>query len=92
MRNGSVAIVPLFLAIVMLFWLIWFMGGADDSLHRVNEIENLQHLQEQLLLPAMKRRYELAAEADWSLSDEDLELAVDTNYIDQMMILNKIQE
>jgi hypothetical protein len=88
MRKGSVAIVPLFLAIVTLFWFIWFMGGENDNLHRVNELENLHHLQERLLLPAMKRRYELA-EADPSLSDVQLDEAVDA-YIDEMMVLNEI--
>lgn len=89
MRKGSVAIVPLFLAIVTLFWFIWFMGGENDNLHRVNEIEHLHHLQERLLLAAAKRRYELA-DADPGLSDESLDTAVDT-FIDEMMVLNNVQ-
>ncbi len=90
MRKGSAAIIPLFLAVVALFWFIWFMGGANDNLHRVNELKNLHHLQERLLLSAVKRRYELA-EADPSLSDAELDAAVDA-YIDQMMLLNKIHQ
>ncbi len=88
MRKASAAIGPLFLAIISLFWFIWFMGGANDNLHRVNEVENLQHLQERLLVAAVKRRYELA-EVDPSLNDAELDSEVDT-YIDEMMVLNKI--
>ena len=58
MRNGVAAIIPLFFAIVMLFAFIAFMGGAGDSLHTVNNVERLQHLQTKLLLPALKKKYE----------------------------------
>ncbi len=55
MRKASAAIVPLFLAIMTLFWFAYIMGGGADTLHRVNEIEDLQHLQERLLPAAMKK-------------------------------------
>ena len=55
MRNGSAAIVPLLLAVMALFWFIWIMGGSADTLHRVNKVEDLQHLQERLLPAAMKK-------------------------------------
>ncbi len=89
MRNGSAAIVPLFLAISLLFWFIWFLGGSNDQLHRINEVEHLQHLQERLILPAVKFRYELKV-ANPSMSDVELDTQTDA-YIDQMMVLNKIQ-
>jgi len=55
MRKASAAMVPLFLAIMTLFWFAYIMGGGADTLHRVNEIEDLQHLQERLLPAAMKK-------------------------------------
>lgn len=87
-RRGSVAIVPLLLAISLLFMFIWFLGGANDNLHKVNQIENLQHIQDRLLQAAIQKRYELE-EADPSLTDEELDKAVDT-YIKEMMKVNGI--
>ena len=55
MRKGSVAIVPIFLAIMVLFWFIWFLGGESDQLHKITQIENLQHLQERLLTASIQR-------------------------------------
>jgi hypothetical protein len=57
MRNGVAAIVPLMFAIVVLFMFIMFMGGASDTQKAVNSVENLQHLQSKLLLPALKKKY-----------------------------------
>ncbi len=90
MRRGSAAIVPLFLAIVLLFWFIWFLGNANDNLHKVNQIENLQHTQERLLQAAMQKRYEIE-EANPNLSDEELDAQVD-KYIKEMMKLNNIDK
>jgi hypothetical protein len=89
-RRGSVAIVPLFLAITLLFWFIWFLGGANDNLHKVNQIENLQHTQDRLLQAAIQKRYELEA-ADPTLSDDELDNQVDT-YIKEMMKVNDIDD
>jgi len=94
MRKGSVALVPLFLAIVVLFWFIAFMGGANDNLHAVNNVENLRHLQGKLLLSAMKHRYDLEAEAKaqgTSLSEAELNQRVN-GYINFMMVQNKVQQ
>lgn len=94
MRNASVAIVPLFLAVLLLFWFIAFMGGASDTLHSVNNVENLQHLQKKLLVSAMRYRYALeseAREAGTILTDAELDAQVNV-YINQIMVLNKIQE
>jgi hypothetical protein len=93
-REGSVAIVPLFLAVMLLFWFIAFMGGANDTLHSVNNVENLQHLQKKLLVSAMRYRYHLeqeARDAGVSLTDEQIDLQVNA-YINEIMVLNKIQE
>ncbi len=90
MRRGSVAIVPLFLAIISLFWFIAFMGNANDTLHAVNNVENLQSLQRNLLIPAMKYRYE-AFRADESLDDDTLDADSQT-YVNEMMVINKIQK
>ncbi|QSZ41957.1 hypothetical protein GJV85_07495 [Sulfurimonas aquatica] len=90
MRKGSIAIVPIMLSILVMFWFIWFLGGESEQLQSISEHENLQHLQENLLVAAVKRRYALA-EADPSLTDAELDRLVD-DYIDQVMVLNKIQE
>lgn len=90
MRRGSVAIVPLILAIFALFWFILFMGGENDNLHKISNLQNLQHLQERLLLAAMKRRYELEkANPNWTKTE--LDSAVNL-YIHDIMIINKIDE
>ena len=90
MRRGSVAIVPLFLAIALLFWFIWFLGGANDNLHKVNQLENLQHTQDRLLQAAIQKRYELE-EADQTLTDDELDAQVDT-YIKEIMKVNSIDD
>jgi len=96
MRNGSVAIVPILIAVLSLFWFIWFMGGADDNLHKVSEIENLQHLQERLLPAAMKRYVELRAayiEAGQTEALAESNAKTDTDlYIHNMMKNNKIDD
>lgn len=60
MRNASAAIVPLFLAIMLLFWFIWFLGGESDNLHKTTELTHVHKLQDKLLEAAIIRRYELA--------------------------------
>lgn len=57
MRKGSAAIVPLFIGIMLLFWAIMFLGSGGDTLHSVNKVENLSHLQTKLLVPAVKKYY-----------------------------------
>jgi len=59
-------------------------------LHKVNQIENLQHLQDRLLQSAIIKRYELA-EADPSLTDDELDAAVD-KYIKEIMKVNGIDK
>lgn len=90
MRRASVAFVPLMLGIFILFWFIWFMGGENDNLHRINEVENLQHLQERLLLAAVKHRYDVSRENP-NFTEAELDAAVNI-YIQNMMKLNGIDE
>jgi len=93
MRKGSVALVPLFLAIMVLFWFIAFMGGANDNLHAVNNVEHLRHLQGQLLRSAMEQRYKLEEEARANgvvLSEDELNQKVN-DYINFVMVQNKVQ-
>lgn len=59
MRNGIAAIVPLFLAIMLLFWVIWFLGGESDNLHKTTNLTHLHKVQDKLLEAAIYRRYEL---------------------------------
>lgn len=90
MRRGSAALVPLLLAIMLLFWFIWFMGGESDNLHQVTQLENLQHTQERLIIAACRKKQELH-DANASLSDKQLNKKVN-NYIHNIMKLNKIDE
>lgn len=90
MRNGSAALVPLLLAIMLLFWFIWFMGGESDNLHKVNQLGNLHHTQERLVIAALRKKQELR-DANASLSDAELNEKVN-QYIHNIMILNKIDE
>ncbi len=90
MRKGSVAIVPLFLAISLLFWFIWFMGSENDNLHTVNQIANLQHLQDRLALAAVQKRYELEEiNPTWDKTKIEDEVSV---YIHNIMKINQIDE
>jgi len=87
MRNGVAAIIPLFFAIVMLFAFIAFMGGAGDSLHTVNNVERLQHLQTKLLLPALKKKYEEERESGLSPTASSASAGA---YVKKMMYKNDI--
>lgn len=93
MRNGSAALIPLFIAVMSLFWFIMFMGSSDDDLHTINNVSNLQKLQEKLLISSVKYRYKAKAEADeqnLTLSEQQLDQKVDA-YIEYIMIENKIE-
>ena len=88
MRNGSAAIVPLFIGIMLLFWAIMFLGSSGDTLHSVNKVENLSHLQTKLLLPALKH-YDEQRKAG---KTPEAASASANAYVNEMMKLNKIQE
>ena len=90
MRRGSAALVPLLLAIMLLFWFIWFLGGESDNLHKVNQLENLQHTQERLVIAALRKKQELR-DTNASLSDAQLNQKVN-EYIHNIMVLNNIDE
>ena len=90
MRNGAVAIFPLLLAISLLFWFIWFLGGASDTLHEVTNVENLQHTQERLVIAALKKKQELR-DANPNFTEEELNEKVN-QYIHDIMVLNNIDE
>jgi hypothetical protein len=90
MRKGSVSIVPLMIAIFMMFWFIMFLGTENDQLHKVNKVENLQRLQERLLYASLKRKYELQ-----KASPEKTEAEIDEQvnlYIEQIMKINNIDD
>jgi preprotein translocase subunit YajC len=88
MRKGSVAIVPLLIAVMMIFWFMMIMGNENDQLHTINKIENLQRTQDRLLYSALKRRYELERNANESV---DINESVNT-YISEIMKMNNIDD
>jgi len=94
MRNGSAAIVPLFLAVMLLFWFIMFMGGSSDTLHKVTNLTHLQNLQDKILQGAIDKRYDLVtsnpdiySEVDGNTSALDAKIAQDVSNI---MVQNNI--
>lgn len=97
MRNASAAIVPLFFAIMVLFWMIWYLGEESDYLHQTSNLTNLNHLQDKLLTAAMYNRYNLIRDYPDEYSEEDEtketrlnnKISSDTH---RMMIKNKIDE
>lgn len=90
MRRGSVAIVPLMIAIMLFFGFIWFLGGENDMLFQVNKVENLQHVQEELIIPAMQKGI-LLKHSNPAISAADLDAGV-TLHVNEMMKKNNIQE
>lgn len=90
MRRGSVAMVPLLFAIMLLFWFIWFLGGENDNLHKVNQLENLQRTQERLIIAACQKKQELQM-SDANLTEAQIKTKVN-QYIHNIMVLNKIDE
>lgn len=90
MRRGSAAIVPLFLAIMILFWFMMFLGGASDTQKVVNDVGNLSHLHDRLIYAVAKRYYDLKAQnPTWS--DERLETEAN-EYVRLIMKKNKIDD
>ena len=90
MRKGSVAMVPLLFAIMLLFWFIWLLGGENDNLHKVNQLENLQRTQERLIIAACQKEQELQM-SDANLTEAQIKEKVN-QYIHNIMVLNKIDE
>jgi len=96
-RRASAAIVPLFLAIMLLFWFIWFLGGESDHLYNTSELTNLHKVQDKLLEAAMIRRYEFATHNKELYSEEPgaKKEALDAKISDDnhlMMQRNKIDD
>jgi len=85
-----VSIVPLLIAVMMLFWFMMIMGNENDQLHKINKIENLQKIQERLLYSALKRKYEIQ-KANLQESEAWVDNKVDL-YIKQIMKINKIDK
>jgi len=88
MRKGSVAIVPLLIALMLFFWFIWFMGGENDSLHTINKVEHLHHIQEELVISALQEKIRL--EQNGKSESEAIDQV--NGYVNAMMQANKIQE
>lgn len=88
MRKGSAAIVPLFIGIMLLFWAIMFLGSGSDTLHSINKVENLSHLQTKLLLPALKHYDEQRKAGKSKIAASSSANA----YVNEMMKLNEIQK
>lgn len=97
MRKGSAAIVPLFLAIMLLFWFIWFLGGEGDSLEQTSDVTNLTALQKKLLRAAVIKRYDALEQDKLQYSEDDpaKKAALDAKIsqdIHNMMKNNKIDD
>lgn len=86
MRRGSVAIVPLIFSIMLFFWFIWFMGGENDTLFQINKVENLQHVQEQLAISALKYGIKLKHDTP-SMTPAQVDAQVSV-YVHEMIVKN----
>ncbi len=69
MRKGSVAIVPIMLAIMLIFWAIWFVGERSEDTKVISNVEKLQELHENAAMYAMQRKIDLLQEN--ALKDEN---------------------
>ena len=86
MRNGSAAIVPLFIGIMLLFWAIMFLGSGDDDLHAVTSATHLKRLQQKMIIPAAREAFRL--ERETNLTSEQIDAAVNA-YVAAMMDKNQ---
>ena len=90
MRNGSAALVPLFIGIMLLFWAIMFMGGAADNLVKVNKTLYHQDIEERLLSAAIQEKIRLteeSAKSDTPLTTAQIDALVDS-YVARMVDKN----
>ncbi len=90
MRNGSAALVPLFIGIMLLFWALIFMGGAADNLVKVNKTLRHQDIEENLLSAAMQEKIRLTeenAKSDTPLTTAEIDTLVDA-YVARMVNKN----
>ena len=72
MRKGSIAIVPILLAIALIFWAIWFMGQESDNTQVISNVQKLQKLHENAAIYAMKRKIEILEKSGRNqLTDEE---------------------
>jgi hypothetical protein len=86
MRKASVALVPILIAIVVMFWVIWYMGEESDNTKEITQIQKLQALQVNMAKYAISRKIALLQEGK---TEEEAEEIV-KDEIDAMMEKNKI--
>ena len=90
MRNGSAALVPLFIGIMLLFWAIMFLGGAADNLVKVKNTLYHQDIEERLLSAAIQEKIRLteeSAKSDTPLTTAEIDALVDA-YVARMVEKN----
>ena len=85
MRNGSASLVPLFIAIVLIFWSIMFLGDSSDTLKAVSDGTRTNRIQSKMIIPAGIKAFEL--EQEGVLTDAEIDAAVD-KYVSDMMDKN----
>ena len=92
MRKGSAAIVPLFLAIMILFWFIAFMGGVNDNQEHLNSLVNVKNVEQRLVTAAMMKKIDKMEENTKSagtLSEVEINQLVSDD-MKSMMVSNNI--
>ena len=52
MRRGSVAIVPILIALLLIFWAAWYLGEESDTTHKITQVEKIQEIHKQMAIYA----------------------------------------
>ena len=94
MRKASAAIVPLLMAIMLLFWFIMYWGGASETLQALNSVGHLQKIQQKLVIPSVRYYCKTKAEAQQTgatLSKTELEMKTNL-YVKHIMVSNNIEK
>ena len=90
MRKGSVAIVPIFLAIALIFWAIWFMGQESDNTHVITTMQKLERVHENAAIYAMKKKVHILEEAQREELTEDEKKQIQDE-VQNLMQKNRLQ-
>lgn len=90
MRNGTIVIVPIFIAIALMFWAIWFMGQEASNTKTITNIEQLQKLQQNAIIYAIERRKQILQQKGANELTPDEEAMIEAE-IQNMMKKNGVK-
>jgi len=94
MRKGSAAIVPLFLAIMLLFWAAIFLGTPSETLGEVNQLTHIKNVEKRNITAAMIMKIKLLeanTQRETPLSELEMD-AIVSQRISSLMANSTIDE